>query len=80
MATKNGERVFETDDEAKTSRIISDFGFSSRIEAGKIAIPILEKDQIAAINQKLVQSGVGVYQIGKMESDLEKIFFDVISE
>jgi hypothetical protein len=72
--------VFETSDDAKTSQIISDFGLNSRIESGKLAVPILEREQVAALNQKLVQSGVEVYQIGRVENDLEKIFFDIISE
>jgi ABC-2 type transport system ATP-binding protein len=77
---QNSFIVFETNDEARTLQIISDLGVNSRIESGKIAIPILEKKQIATINQKLVQSDIEVYQIGKIENDLEKIFFDVISE
>jgi len=77
---QNSFTVFETNDDSKALQIISDNGFNSRIESGKIAVPVLEKEQIAAINQKLVQSGIEVYQIGKIESDLEKIFFDVISE
>jgi lantibiotic transport system ATP-binding protein len=77
---QNSFIVFETNNDSKTLQIIRDFGLNSRIESGKIAIPVLEKEQIAAINQKLVQGGIEVYQIGKIESDLEKIFFDVISE
>ena len=77
---QNSFIVFETSDDAKTFKIISDFGLSAQAEPGRIAIPILEKHQIALINQKLVESGVEVYQIGKIENDLEKIFFDVISE
>jgi ABC-2 type transport system ATP-binding protein len=72
--------VFETDDAVKSSQVISEFGLKPRIESGKIAIPALEKERIALINQSLVQSGIDVYQISKVESDLEKIFFDVISD
>lgn len=77
---QNSFIIFETNDDSATLQIINEFGVSSRIEAGKIAIPILDKETIAAINQKLVQSNIEVYQISKIESDLEKIFFDVISE
>jgi lantibiotic transport system ATP-binding protein len=77
---QNSFTVFETNDEAKTLRVIGDRGLSPRVVSGKIAIPFLEKEQIAAVNQRLVQSGVEVYQIGKIENDLEKIFFDVIGE
>ena len=43
-------------------------------------VPVLEDRQIAAVNRKLVENGVEVYRIGKIENDLEKIFFDVIGE
>jgi ABC-2 type transport system ATP-binding protein len=77
---QNSFIVFETNEATRTLQIVSEFGLSSQIESGKVAIPILEKEQIAAINQKLVQNGIEVYQIGKIENDLEKIFFDVINE
>lgn len=77
---QNSFVIFETDDDSKSLQIIKDFGIISRRESGKIATPILERETVAAINRKLVQSGVEVYQISRIENDLEKIFFDVISE
>ena len=77
---QNSFTVFETSDEAKTLKILSDSGLDSQIQTGRILVPVLEKQQIARINEKLVRGGVEVYQIGKIENDLEKIFFDVISE
>lgn len=77
---QNSFIVFETNNEAQTLQIISDLGISSRIESGNFAVPVLENSQIAHINRKLVRGGVEVYKIAKIESDLEKIFFDVISE
>jgi ABC-2 type transport system ATP-binding protein len=77
---QNSFTVFETSDDARALQITKNFDLNSRLEAGKIAIPVLEKEQIARINRKLVESGIEVYRIGKIESDLEKIFFDVISE
>ena len=77
---QNSYIVFETNNDSQTLQILSDFGANARIEAGKIAIPVLDREKIAAINQKLVQSGVEVYQISKIENDLEAIFFDLLSE
>ncbi|HEX8250556.1 MAG TPA: ATP-binding cassette domain-containing protein, partial [Pyrinomonadaceae bacterium] len=77
---QNSFIVFETNNDSKSSQIINDFSIISRIEAGRVATPILEKETIAAINRKLVQNNVEVYQISRIENDLEKIFFDVISE
>jgi ABC-type multidrug transport system ATPase subunit len=70
--------VFETNDDAKAERVIRGMGVSARLEAGGVAVPALERERVAAVNQTLVRSGIEVYQIGKVESDLEKIFFDVI--
>ncbi|HEY0429503.1 MAG TPA: ABC transporter ATP-binding protein [Pyrinomonadaceae bacterium] len=77
---QNSFIVFETNDDARALQIINDFGLNARIESGRVAIPVIEKKQIARINQKLVKSKIEIYQIGKIENDLEKIFFDVISE
>ncbi|HEV7892112.1 MAG TPA: ABC transporter ATP-binding protein [Pyrinomonadaceae bacterium] len=70
--------VFETNDDAKAERVIRGLGVSARLEAGGVAVTALERERVAAVNQTLVRAGIEVYQIGKVESDLEKIFFDVI--
>jgi ABC-2 type transport system ATP-binding protein len=70
---QNSFIIFETNDDSATLQIINDFGVISRSESGKIAIPILEKETIAAINQKLVENNVEVYQISKIENDLEAV-------
>lgn len=77
---QNSFVIFETSNDSKASQIINEFSMISRIEPGRIVIPILEKETTAAINQRLVQNNIEVYQISKIENDLEKIFFDVISE
>jgi len=77
---QNSFIIFETSNDSKASHTINEFSTISRIEPGRIVIPVLEKTKIAAINQKLVQNDIEVYQISKIENDLEKIFFDVISE
>lgn len=72
--------VFETSDMVKTQRIASEFGLDARMASGRITVPLMENAQIAEVNQRLVQSGIDVYQIAREESDLEKIFFEVINE
>jgi ABC-type multidrug transport system ATPase subunit len=72
--------IFETNNDSRAAQIINGLGVATRTESGKIAVPLLGKEKIAAINQRLVQNNVEVYQISKIENDLEKIFFDVISE
>ena len=77
---QNSSIVFETNNAAKTRQIIGEFGLASQEQSGKVAIPTLENEQIADLNEKLVRNGIKVYRIGKIENDLEEIFFDVISE
>lgn len=70
--------VFDTNDNTRAERIIRGLGVSARLETGRVALPALERERVAGVNRELVRSGIEVYQIGKVESDLEKIFFDVI--
>jgi ABC-2 type transport system ATP-binding protein len=77
---QNSSVVFETGDGAKAGRIVSGMGLTPRVESGRVVIPALERERVAAVNRSLVGGGVEVYQIGRVESDLEKIFFDVIGE
>jgi lantibiotic transport system ATP-binding protein len=77
---QNSFVVFETNDAAHTLQITKSFGFNARLDAARVLIPEPEKEQIAAVNQKLVASGIEVYAIGKIEDDLEKIFFDLLGE
>lgn len=77
---QNSFVVFETNDEAKAGRLIRGLGLSPRVESGRVEVPALERERVADINRTLVQGGVEVFQIGRVESDLEKIFFDVIGE
>lgn len=77
---QNSYMIFETNNDAQASQIINEFSPVLRSEPGRIAIPVLDKETVAAINQKLVENRIEVYQISKIENDLEKIFFDVVSE
>jgi ABC-2 type transport system ATP-binding protein len=77
---QNASVVFETNDDAKAELVIRGLGLNTRVEAGGVAVAGLERERVAAVNQALVREGVGVYQIGKVESDLEKIFFDLIGD
>jgi lantibiotic transport system ATP-binding protein len=72
--------TFETDDNRQTLEVIEGMGLAPRIELDKVALPIVGREKIAEINRRLIQNGVGVYQIGTTKNDLEAIFFDVIGE
>ena len=75
---QNSFVIFDTNDNAMAVRIIRGLGVSARLETGGVALPALERGRVAGVNRELVRSGIEVYQIGKVESDLEDIFFDVI--
>ena len=77
---QNSFVVFETSDDAKTELLVRGMGLSPRVESGRVMLPALERERVADINRTLVRGGTEVYQIGRVESDLEKIFFDVIGE
>lgn len=77
---QNSFVVFETNDDAEAARIIGGLGLTPRVEPGRVFVPAVERELVAAVNRSLVRGGVEVYQIGVVESDLEKIFFDVIGE
>jgi lantibiotic transport system ATP-binding protein len=72
--------TFETSDNGQTLAVIEEMGLAPRIESNKVALPIVDREQIAEINRRLIHNGVGVYRIATIENDLEAIFFDVIGE
>lgn len=71
--------LFETSDDLRAMQIIGDLGIKPRFEAGGVATSIIGKEAVARINRKLVMNNVEVYQVSRIERDLEKIFFDVIA-
>lgn len=73
------QTVFETSDQEKTLRLMSDHNLSPRVENGKIILPSLARETIAALNQQLVASDVLVYEISIVKNDLESIFIDMIN-
>jgi ABC-2 type transport system ATP-binding protein len=72
--------AFETSDNQRALEIIAATGVAARADNGRIAAPLLEKELIARVNQRLVNSGIDVYQISAVKNDLEAIFFDVIKD
>lgn len=70
--------VFETSDAARAMQIAASFDVESHTGADNLCVPLIEPFEVARLNRALVENGVEVYRISKVESDLEKIFFEVI--
>ncbi|NOS56051.1 MAG: ABC transporter ATP-binding protein [Cyclobacteriaceae bacterium] len=69
--------VFETSDQEKTIKIMTDHSLSPVFENGKIILPSLGRETIAALNRQLVANDVLVYEISIVKNDLESIFIDL---
>jgi lantibiotic transport system ATP-binding protein len=71
--------VFETSDQEKTIKIMTDLNLSPVFENGKIVLPSLDREIIAKLNQQLVANNILVYEISIVKNDLESIFIDLIN-
>jgi lantibiotic transport system ATP-binding protein len=71
--------IIETDDAVKALQILNEDGLVIRIENGKLVLPVISKEKIAAINRQFVNSGIDVYEITAVKNDLETIFMDLIN-
>lgn len=72
--------TFETDDNRQTVELITGLSILAQIEQGKVVVPMVEREMIAEINRRLVHRGVEVYQISRINNNLEAIFFGLINE
>jgi ABC-2 type transport system ATP-binding protein len=70
----------ETDDPEKTRSVLTSSGLTATIDDGRFILPAIGKEEIAELNRELIANGVGVFEIGLVRSDLEKIFIDMVSE
>lgn len=72
--------TFQTSDNQKALQTFEKNKITAQIEFEKIAIPMIEKEKIARLNEQLVLNRIDVYEIQTVKNDLEKIFFDVIKD
>lgn len=72
--------VLETSDIEKTIQIIAAHDLKASMEEGKLHMPFVSKNMIAAIIQQLVNSNIDVYEISIVKNDLETIFMNLISK
>ena len=75
---KSSRLTLETSDLEKSVKVIRSLQLNGSIEDNKIILPVLSKDVIAGLNQKLVETGIDVYEMSPVKKDLESIFMELI--
>ena len=78
MKTKKTSLEIETNNNEQALQILQQ-QFAAHQQHDKILIPYHDKQQSAAINKLLVQSGFDVYILQPQQSDLEQLFIDITS-
>jgi ABC-2 type transport system ATP-binding protein len=68
-----------TSDNAEALEVVQKHSVEAAITDGIIKSPLIGDEALAGINRDLVGRGLSVYSLGRVESDLETIFFDVIN-
>lgn len=69
--------LLETSDNARAALLLGEtFAVEHRSDA-LLALPYQNREQAAAINERLVQHGLAVYQLHTQRSDLEGLFLEI---
>lgn len=79
MKTKQVALEIETNDNARATQLLKE-QFPVQQKENKIFIPFQDKEQAAAVNKMLVQTGLDVFSIHQQQSDLEQLFIDITSD
>jgi lantibiotic transport system ATP-binding protein len=77
--TTSSYTVIETDNEGGTLEILKSEQLQAKVNNGKIILPVMEKQNLALLNQQLVKQGIAVYEMSTIKKDLESIFIDLVS-
>lgn len=72
--------ILETNHTEQTINILRNMQLDGTIDDGRITIPIPSKENIAALNKKLVNENIGVYEMSVVRKDLETIFMELINQ
>ena len=71
--------VIATNDEVAALRLIRNMNLEVSTQKGKIVLPVMANEQLAAINTQLVSNGLSVYEITTIKNDLETIFINMVN-
>lgn len=67
-----------TSDDPRAATILAAAGIESQFVDGKIVVPAMSADSVADVNRQLVESGIGVHDIGIARRDLESLYTELI--
>ncbi len=71
--------VLDTNDLPGTMAVIHNNDITCTTTEGKVIIPAVSRQTIAAITQQLVGKGIAVYEVSPVKNDLEAIFISLIN-
>jgi lantibiotic transport system ATP-binding protein len=72
--------VFETNNNEQTMEVMKAHHLDPVALNGQVTISLEDKQKIADLNKDLIQKGIDVYQINRIQNDLESIFIDLVSK
>ncbi|HET9055473.1 MAG TPA: ABC transporter ATP-binding protein [Chitinophagaceae bacterium] len=78
MQTSKSALEIETSDNSKAVAILNGITEIAYTDC-KIILPYKDKQHVAAINRRLVESGLEVYALHPQHNDLEQLFMDITS-
>lgn len=76
--TSSHIKVHTSNTEASV-KLINDYGIDCKVSNGKITLPLIAQEKMAAINRSLVLQNVEVYEITVVHNDLETIFINLVN-
>ncbi len=71
--------LLETSDVDRTREFLHSANIEASFADGKFHLPAMDKSVVGRLNRDLLASGVDVYEIALVKSDLERIFMDMVS-
>jgi ABC-2 type transport system ATP-binding protein len=72
--------VFETNHNEQTMEVMKAHHLDPVSANGQVIVSLEDKQKIADLNKDLIQKGIDVFQINRIQNDLESIFIDLVSK
>jgi len=72
--------VFETNNNEQTMEVMKAHQLDPVSANGQVIVSLEDKQKIADLNKDLIQKGIDVFQVNRIQNDLESIFIDLVSK